>query len=205
VGLTSSSLHDIERHLFVSFRVPDNTRTVWHVLEEIRTNPGELLIRQWNWKSAVFSTLIRGLIFLFANLSAGWHAAAGAMVAEFIFRALTSGFYGSLTQAFRKVKPVWAAGIAVLILLPVVSHSMELAVHLARGTPKIAHSMIASIAFTELSTLFNLYAMRRGALVVGAEASSIAADLKRIPMLIVGFVASGPLAIIRCARRLQQF
>jgi hypothetical protein len=36
--------------------------------------PGELLLRQWNWKSALFSSVIRALIFLFANLTAGWRA-----------------------------------------------------------------------------------------------------------------------------------
>ena len=181
------------------------TKTIWDVLRELCSNPGELLIRQWNWKSAAFSSVIRAFIFLFANLTAGWRAAAGAMAAEFLYRAITSGFYGSLTQAFRKAEPACMAAVTVLILLPLVSHSLEFAIHLARGTPKLLPSMIASIAFTEISTLFNLYAMRRGALVVGAEASSMAADMRRIPILIAGFVAAGPLAIARAVRRPQQF
>ena len=185
--------------------MPNQTGTVWDVLNELRQDPVELLIRRWNWKSALFSSVIRALIFLVANLTAGWRAAAGAMAAEFVFRAVTSGFYGSLTQAFRKAEPACMAAITVLILLPLVSHSMEFAIHLARGTPKLVPSMIASIAFTEMSTLFNLYAMRRGALVVGADASSMAADMRRIPVLIAGFVASGPLAIMRSIRRPQQF
>lgn len=173
------------------------TETVSDVFKELCTNPWELLIRRWNWKSALFSSIIRALIFLIANLTAGWRAAAGAMIAEFILRAVTSGFYGSLTQAFRSVEPPWTAALTVLVLLPLVSHSLELAMHLARGTPKLVSSMIASIAFTEISTLFNLYAMRRGALVVGAEASSMASDMRQVPRLIAGFVASGPLMILR--------
>jgi hypothetical protein len=185
--------------------VPIKTETIWNVLNRLWTNPGELLLRQWNWKSAAFGSVIRALLFLFANLRAGWHAAAGAMAAEFIFRAITSGFYGSLVQAFRKAQPPWTATLTLLILLPLVSHSLELALHLARGTPKLLSSMIASIAFTEISTLFNLYAMRRGAFVVGAEADSIASDMRQIPSLIAGFVASGPLAILRFIRGPQQF
>jgi hypothetical protein len=88
--------------------VPNETGTVWDVLNELRRNPVELLVRQWNWKSALFSSVLRALIFLFANLTAGWRAAAGAMAAEFVFRAVTSGFYGSLTQAFRKAQPACA-------------------------------------------------------------------------------------------------
>jgi hypothetical protein len=181
--------------------VTSQTVTVSDVLKDLRTNPNELLIRQWNWKSALFSSVIRALIFLFANLTAGWRAAAGAMTAEFVLRAITSGFYGSLTQAFRKAEPPWLAALTVLIILPVVSHAFEFAIHLARGTPKLLPSMIASIAFTEISTLFNLYAMRRGALVVGADASSMASDMRQVPRLIVGFVACGPLLIIRRVRK----
>jgi len=110
-----------------------------------------------------------------------------------------------LTQAFRSVEPAWTEALTVLVLLPLVSHSLELALHLARGTPKLVSSMIASIAFTEISTLFNLYAMRRGALVVGAEGSSMASDMRQVPRLIAGFVASGPLMIIRSIRKSQQF
>ena len=178
--------------------------TVWDVFKQLWTHPGELLIKQWNWKSAFFSSLIRALILLSTNLAAGWRAAAGAMVAEFIFRAITSGFYGSVTQAFRKAEPVWQAGIAVLVVLPLASHSLQLAIHVARGTPKLVNSLIASVAFTEISTMFNLYAMRRGALVVGAEASSIGSDLRRVPKLIAGFIASGPVMVFRYIRRTQQ-
>jgi hypothetical protein len=178
--------------------------TVWDVFRELRTQPGELLIRQWNWKSAFFSSILRALVLLVVNMTAGWRAAAGAMVAEFIFRAITSGFYGSVTQAFRKAEPAWQAAIAVLIALPIASHSLQFAIHLASGTPKLASSLIASVAFTEISTMFNLYAMRRGALVVGAEASSMASDLKRVPGLIAGFIASGPLMVFRYVRGTQQ-
>jgi hypothetical protein len=180
--------------------VPSKTISVLDVLSEIRTHPGELLIRQWNWKSAVFSSLVRATIFLFTNLAAGWRSAVGAMAAEFVFRAVISGFYGSLIQAFRNAEPLWLATLTVMILLPLAAHSLELAVHLANGTPKLAHSLIASVAFTEIATLFNLYAMRRGALVVGAEASSIGSDLRRVPALIAGFVAFVPLWILRRIR-----
>ena len=153
------------------------------------------LIRHWNWKSATCSSILRAGIFFGANLPAGWRAAAAAMMTEFVYRALTAGFYGAMTQAFRQAEPEWAAGLVVMFLLPVASHSLELTVHLLRGTPKIITSLVSSVVFTALSTLFNLYAMRRGALVVGAEGGSVAADLRRLPRLIVGFTIAGPLAL----------
>lgn len=82
-------------------------------------------------------------------------------------------------------------------VLPLISHSIELTIHLLRGTPKVLTSMIASLCFTAVSTLFNLYAMRRGALVVGRGSDTVASDLRRIPGLICGFLAAGPVTLWR--------
>lgn len=119
------------------------------------------------------------------------------MLAEFGYRGITSGFYGAITQAFRQAEPPWAAGAVTAVLLPLLSHSIELALHLIRGTPRILTSIISSVCFTVLSTTFNLYAMRRGALVVCPGACSLAADFRRIPRLLAGFIAAGPLALYR--------
>src|SRR5215472_2828644 len=175
--------------------------TVRDVLGELVADPRRTLIERWNWKAAIFSAAIRALIFLCANLTAGWRAATGAMLAEFVFRALTSGFYGAITQALSQAGPEWAAAMASAVLLPAVSHSIELIVHVLRGTPNIRASLISSVTFTILSTLFNLYAMRRGALIVGAEGYSVGGDLRRVPPLLAGFIASGPLALYRLIAR----
>lgn len=168
--------------------------TVFDVLRELFQRPREMLLHRWNWKSSLFSSVLRAVVFLCANLTAGWRAASGAMLAEFVYRAVTAGFYGAVTQSFRHAQPAWAASLTALVLIPLVSHSLELAVHLLRGTPKILTSVISSVCFTAISTLFHLYASRRGALVVGAGAESLQSDLKRLPRLIAGFIASGPVA-----------
>jgi hypothetical protein len=169
--------------------------TLGDAFRNLGKNPRALLIDRWNWKSALFSSVLRALIFLFANLPAGRRAAFGAMLAEFIYRAVSAGFYGAITQAFRDVEPQWAAGIAVSVAIPIISHGLELTIHLLRGTPKIWTSITASVCFTIISTLFNLYAMRRGALVIGEGAQSMGADMRRVPRLIVGFVCVGPIAV----------
>src|SRR5690242_21161420 len=114
--------------------------SVLDVLRALCRHPGELLIRQWNWKSAILSSTFRAIIFLFANLAAGWHAAAGAMLAEFGYRGITSGFYGAITQAFRQAEPPWVAGAVTAVLLPLFSHSIELGLHLFRGTRSEEHT-----------------------------------------------------------------
>lgn len=179
----------------------DAPPTVQGALSGLLLRPGDLLVRCWNWKSALFSSTIRAAIFFFANLTAGMGAASGAMLAEFVYRAATSGFYGSVTQAFRRVQPVWAAALSTMVLLPVLSHSLEFVIHYLRGTPNLKGSIVASVCFTVVSTLFNLYAMRRGALVVGSDGHTLASDMKRMPVLIAGFLAVGPVAILRLLRK----
>ena len=173
--------------------------TVSQVLLDLIVHPFDRLIAKWNWKASLFSSSLRAILFFCANLTAGWQAAAGAMLAEFLYRGVSAGFYGAITQALREAEPPWAASLAAMVLLPLLSHSMELTVHLLRGTPKIITSVIASVCFTAVSTLFNLYAMRRGALVVGSGSDTVAGDLRRIPGLILGFLAAGPMALKRLA------
>ena len=149
------------------------------------------LVGSWNWKSALLSSLSRSAVFFFANLHAGPDAAIGAMLAEFAYRGLTAGFYGGLTQAFRAIEPRWLATVGVMLGLPAISHSIEFTVHWLRGTPDLRTSMAASVAFTFLSTLFHLHAMRRGVLIVGKGGRSLAADFASIPRVLISFVTSG--------------
>jgi len=169
------------------------------VLRELVRDPAGLLLRRWNWKSALLSSLFRAAIFFFANLRAGWRAAVAALAAELLYRGVTAGFFGALTQAFRKAQPAWLAATTAMVLLPLASHLLELTVHLARGTPKLMASMISSVIFTILSTLFHLYAMRRGVLIVGSEGRSMADDFRAMPRIVGGFLAAGPLALWRLA------
>ncbi len=174
--------------------------TVANVLEDLYKQPYEYLIRRWHWKASLFSSLIRGSIFFVANASAGLAAASGAAQAEFLYRLIASGFYGSLTQAFRSARPVWMANLTAVILLPILQHSIELTIHWLRGTPNLKASIGSSILFTIFSTLFNLYSMRRGSLVVGQDAQSIWRDIRNFPALICGFLISGPREIWRAAQ-----
>jgi hypothetical protein len=169
--------------------------TVAGVLASLVEKPGELLIRSWNWKASVFSSLIRGLLFLATNMSAGLYAAAMAGTAEFLYRAITAGFYGAITQSFRRVEPRWKGTVAVAVLLPVLGHSIELVLHWLRGTPNLVLSIVSSACLTLLSTTFNLYAMQRGTLVVGTGERTLLADLRAIPGLIAGYLLVGPRSV----------
>ena len=164
--------------------------TVGQVLVGLVRHPIDRIARRWNWKSAVLSSASRASLFFTANLGAGLDAAFAAMFTELVFRGMTAGFYGGLTQSFRHAAPHWLASLTVMVLLPICTHATEFAVHWLRGTEKLAASLAVSVVFTIVSTLFNLFAMRRGVLIVGEGRGSLLADLRQIPRLIVLFVAS---------------
>jgi hypothetical protein len=176
---------------------PWHAPTIGEVILELVRHPERNLIRRWNWKSAVLSSLFRAAIFFFTNLVAGWHAAVGALLAELMLRAATSGFYGAITEAFSEARPLWAAMATAMVVLPLANHSLEFLVHWLRGTPKLAASITASVIFTALSTSFNLYAMRHGVLTVGVKSKSLREDLGRLLPLLGQFLLAGPRAIIR--------
>ncbi len=175
--------------------------TVGDVFIGILRHPVRKLIRRWNWKAALLSSLLRATIFFFTNLIAGWHAALGAMLAELVFRSITSGFYGAITESFSLARPAWAATAAAMVALPLLAHSMEFLVHWVRGTPKLGLSIGTSVAFTGLSTAFNLYAMRRGVLTTTGSSQSLRHDLSQIPRLLLGFMLAGPREIARRIHR----
>ena len=155
---------------------------------DIFRDPQNVLISRWNWKSAMFSSVLRAGIFFSATASAGIHAALGAMYAEFVYRSITAGFYGALTQKFRKAEPQWQATMVAGAGIPIFSHAIELSVHVMRGTPNLRTNIIASVCFTIISTLFNLHAMREGVLVVGESGGSLASDMRCIPRTILSFL-----------------
>ncbi len=164
---------------------------VYRVLVCLAKNPCRHLIRRWNWKSACLSAFFRGILILLANLSAGGASAVGAMFAEIFYRALTSGFCSAMTQAFRFARPVWAASVVPMFLIPIIADSCEFAMHGLRGTQRLGATAAASLIFTAVSTLFELFAMRHGVFVMGQDSRPLMDDLKRAPRLMMDFVGGG--------------
>jgi hypothetical protein len=173
------------------------------VWSDIARRPYEYLVRRWNWKAGLTSAILRGIIFFSVNLTAGRGAAIGAMLTEFGYRILFSGFVGSITEAFRKCEPAWATAVTISVVIPLISHAVEFTVHYLRGTPRLAASVGASILFSIFSTLFNFYIMRRGFLVVGEERKPLLVDLAALPRLLVGFLFAAPLKFCKAIVRLD--
>jgi hypothetical protein len=175
--------------------------SVPEALVDLLLNPRRRLLLRWNWKTALLSACVRGTIFFIANLGAGLGAALGAMWVEAALFATLAGFHGALAQAFRHAQPAWAATMTVMALVPAVNHALEYLLHYASGTKRIAAGVTASISLSVLSAVFNLYAMRRGVLIVGDERASLIDDLRRMPRVVFDFIMAVPLALWRISIR----
>jgi hypothetical protein len=154
-------------------------------------NPQRHIVRRWNWKTACLSSISRGIIIFAVNLPSGGACAVLAMCVEMGYRGLTAGFFSAAIQAFRFVRPYWTASMVTMALIPGTADGLELVIHKMHGTSRLGATILASVIITALSTLFELFAMRHGVMVVGKTGGSFSHDLKRIPLLIITFLGEG--------------
>jgi hypothetical protein len=185
------TVQKIEWHDGVSEVVEESPapHRVVDVFRYLVRHPIEMLVWRWNWKAALFSGVLRSLIYLFTHIKHGWRAALGAMSVEFFFRLIVSGASGSLVQAFHNAAPVWLATLCVMIMLPAFSHMIEFTLHTLNGDVNKGKAIIISITFSIISAIFNLFAMRRDALLVKDDrAQSLGQDLVRMPKIVGEFM-----------------
>jgi hypothetical protein len=144
----------------------------------------------WNWKCAVLSTALRAPLFVAAAASDGVIAASHAAGVEGAFRPIVAGFLGALTQRLSRLEPRWRSTTLVMTVVPATSHLLELIIHRAAGTPHLATAFVLSLSLTLATTAFDLYAMRRGVLVVGSGSASILSDITMVVRLLVRLPAA---------------
>lgn len=195
-----SGAADIEEVWDERIEVKDVLVNLWH-------HPAQIVTR-WNWKTAVMGAIVRSSFYLtvYQVSRQAWLVTLTAVLVEFAFRFITTGLAGAVVQSFRKSQPVWLSNVIVSVLLPAFSHSVEFLTHYAQeryfadvfaasenGLAR-QRAFAISVLFSVISVLFNLYAMRRGVLLVGAheETKSFATDLKSIPRLVGQFTSLLP-------------
>ena len=195
--------------------VSDSEISVKDVCANVLRHPLQLITR-WNWKAVLLAVIVRASIYLvtYSIRHEAWIVIITAMVFEAISRFLTTGVAGALVQSFRKAQPLWLANLIVSVALPAFSHTVEYLTHYTQETyfsDMFAASQNSgrentfpiSVLFSVVSVLFNLYAMRHGALLVGAgkETQTLRKDFTQIPMLIWNFVGALPNMICRYIER----
>lgn len=185
----------------------DESISVRDVLWNLVHHPLQIVTR-WNWKTAVMGAIVRSMFYLvvYSISRQAWQATLTAVLVEFAFRFFTTGLAGAAVQSFRKATPVWQSMVIVSIVLPAFSHTVEFVTHFAQeryfadvfaaSENGIARqrAFAISVLFSVISVLFNLYAMRRGALLVGAheETKPFVTDMKSMPRLVAQFTSFLP-------------
>jgi fructose-specific phosphotransferase system IIC component len=151
----------------------------------------------WNWKSAVLSIMLRVPVFAVAASRRGLEAVTAAVVTEAVVCGFNAGCYAAVVQAIRNRKPLWLTALLVAVGLPFLGQVIEYQAHAWRGTPHRIPAVLVSTVLSALSSLFNWYAMQRGALLVGNEGRSFSNDLRQMPSLLGRFLMLGPRWLLR--------
>ncbi len=174
----------------------DDPTGVFAVTRDLIGSPIANVLLRWNWKSAILSALLRSPIFFTAYLAQkqGLWIAFGAMCVQFVFRVIFGGINGSILQSYSKVLPAWQATITVPLALAVLSHAVEFGLQAgfdaATGSDGKRGAVMLSIGISMISALFNLFAMRRGVMLVKDERSqSIWKDLAQMPKIAFEFLS----------------
>src|SRR5262249_52906579 len=94
--------------------------------------------------------------------------------------------------SLKDARPEWLVLLFLMLVVPSVFQAIEFFVHWLHGTPHLLPAEIVSLIFAAVSSLFNLYAMRRGALLVGGEGKPFGSDLRRLPKLLMEFLLALP-------------
>jgi len=175
---------------------PPTPHRVIDVFRELLRHPFTTMVLRWNWKAAVLSAMLRAPIFFtaYAFKKEGIAVALGAMLAQMLFRVVFGGVNGSIIQSFSKVEPAWHAVLTVPIILATFSHLVEFVVQTIydeyTGVQGKGKAIAVSILISAISAIFNLFAMRRGALLVKDESEQpLWRDLKRMPWLAFEFIS----------------
>lgn len=160
-------------------------------------HPWQCVVLRWNSKAALLSAMFRGIVFLAASIKSHHAGRLSGVLAEALFGALCAGFFGTLTQALRFADPEWVTELLLAGIYPIMFQLCDFLFHAALGTQVFRAGMIASAVFTAISAAFNLYVMRRGALLVGKDGNTFKKDLSVLPRLALSFVVSGVVKIPR--------
>lgn len=163
--------------------------TVLDALSDLVLHPVRTFVFSWNWKAALLSAALRAPIFLLATLRRGLEAISVAVLVEAIYSAAISGCYGAFVQKLRNARPLWLSGVVIVLIMPAVLFWCDYRLHRSTGMPNLKGGMLAAGVLALLSSLFNWYLMSHSSLLVGKDGHSLASDLKRMPRLVLDFVA----------------
>ena len=164
-------------------------------------HPIRTIVPPWSWKAAAFSALLRALAFFATNLRSGEREATKAMLVEAVFAIFASGLVGAISQRLRDAEPLWATALLVWAGLPGVLLLGQAGVHHLAGTPHLSGGLFVSFLLASVASAFTWYAMRHGAMLGGADQTTIRHDVGALPGISLDFVLAAPRMVFGLFRR----
>lgn len=146
-------------------------------------------LTHWNWKVALVTAVLRGLVCI----AALWHMEAHARrhfgIVEAAFVLLTCGFFSALQQQTLSIRSEVVAWFSCVVIVPLASLGCDAALHFWLDGQQTRQLGIAALVFTVLSATFHWHMIRNGALLVGEDSESMGMDVRRIPKLTATYFA----------------
>ena len=143
----------------------------------------------WNWKAAIVTAVLRGAACMAALRHIHPHARHHFSLVEMAYVLLTSGIFSAWQQQALGIRPRYFAWSIVVLIVPMTSLGADAVAH-AMLDHVNAHALgIGALIFTTISAMFHWHLMENGVMLVGDESPSLVSDLRRIPTLLVSFVA----------------
>lgn len=159
---------------------PSEFESVSAAVERITRDAWTVFVVRWNWKAAVLSVTVRGLVYAMALVRRPEAVLRGAEI-ELAFRIVVGGCWGSLLQALRNSRPAWLAGLLAAVVLPTAAQTLQFAALQLGGATHLKTAMVLSTIFDAGSVMVSFVLMRRGLLLTGAGTATLASDFRGIP------------------------
>lgn len=158
-------------------------------------------LTHWNWKISLLTAILRGLACVWALRNVEHHARNHFGLVEGAFVLVTCGFFSALQQQSLTIRRVTLAWLACVVVIPLSSLALDAGLHFWLDGRDTLQLGLAGIIFTLISATFHWHLIRNGALLVGDDSSSLAADLKSIPRLTISYCTAPAVWISRFSGR----
>jgi hypothetical protein len=123
------------------------------------------------------------------------------ILVEIVYVTLTAGIYAGMQQRALGLRSKLLGNAIVVLGVPALAQWLDWLAHRAVGAAAPARATLVVSCFAALSALFHLFVMRRGVFLSG-QGRSLVEDFRRIPRLVVGFVAAPFIFFIALGGRL---
>ncbi len=120
----------------------------------------------------------------------GLRGGLSIVLVEIAYVTLTAGLYAGMQQRALSFRLRLLGNLTIVFGVPGMAQILDWLAHRAVGAVAPGKATLAVSVFAIVSALFHLHVMRRGAFLTGRGGRSLAEDFRRMPRLILAFIAA---------------